>query len=292
MTLGSRLPSFSSLIAFDAAARHGSFTLAARELNVSQPAVSRRIAVLEADLGMAMFAREIRPLRLTANGKSLFDAWQASMGRLEEAVEHLRNVRPGNSITIGATSCFASYWLLPRWPKLQAAFSNHSLRLLTGDLSDESDKVDVRVEFGSGRRENVGRILQEKVYCVCSPTYLQGRPRMLSLAELRESQLLRLGDEQKRWYSWKTWFAALGQNVREDKLKTIRLDDYSLIIEAALAGRGIALGWNGLLDSLLSNGSLVRVTNELAQSSRGYYVSCLNQEHEATREVCNWMLAA
>ncbi len=285
-----RLPPFSSLTAFDAAARHGSFTLAARELNVSQPAISRRVAMLEADLGMAMFAREIRPLRLTSNGKRLFEAWQASMGRLEEEVQYLRNVRPSSTMTIGASSCFASFWLLPRWPKLQAAFPNHNLRLLTGDFTDETDKLDLRIEFGPRRPEHLGRILEEKVFCVCSPAYLNGRVRKLSLAEIRERQLVRFGDEQTRWYSWKTWFAALGENVSESQLKTIQLDDYSLVIDAALASQGIALGWDGLLDPLLRSGLLVRVSEELVQSPRGYHVLCTDPEHNAAREICEWMI--
>ena len=287
-----RLPPFSSLTAFEAAARYGSFTLAARELNVSQPAISRRIAVLEADLGTPMFARDIRPLKLTPSGKRLLETFQASIAMLEEEIQKLRNTHTGNAITIGASSSFASFWLLPRWPKLQAAFPHHSLRLLTGDIVDESDKLDIRVEFSSRRREHIGRILEEKVFCVSSPAYMQGRKTMYSLAEIREQQLISLDDKQNRWYSWKTWFSALGKDVQEEKLKNIYFEDYSLVIDAVLVGQGLALGWDGLLDPLLRSGALVRVSEEMVQSSRGYYVACTNPDQKVTLDVCEWMINA
>lgn len=287
-----RLPPFSSLTAFEAAARHGSFTLAARELNVSQPAISRRIAVLEADLGTPMFARDIRPLKLTPSGKRLLETFQASMGVLEDEIQKLRNTHTGNAITIGASSCFASFWLLPRWPKLQAAFPHHSLRLLTGDIVNEAEKLDIRIEFSAKRREHVGRILEEKVFCVSSPAYLQGRTHMYSLAEISKQHLISLDDKQNRWYSWKTWFAELGQDVEEEKLKTTYLDDYSLVIDAVLVGQGLALGWDGLLDPLLRSGALVRVSEEMVQSPRGYHVLCTNTEQKITHDICEWMIKA
>jgi LysR family transcriptional regulator, glycine cleavage system transcriptional activator len=146
---------------FDAVARHGTFTRAALELNVSQPAISRRIAALEADLGTPVFGRDTRPLRLTADGRRLFEVLRASFSRLEQVVQEIRGARPGQKIVLGVDPGFASYWLLPRLPRLQAAFADYSLRILTGDFTDDRDDVDLLIEFGTGarleRRPHIGR---------------------------------------------------------------------------------------------------------------------------------------
>ncbi len=104
MRVPRRLPPFSALNAFDAVARHGSFSRAALELNVSQPAVSRRVAALEADLGTPMFGRDTRPLRLTADGRRLFEVLRASLSRLEQVVQEIRGARPGQKIVLGRRS--------------------------------------------------------------------------------------------------------------------------------------------------------------------------------------------
>ncbi|MGA2779564.1 MAG: LysR substrate-binding domain-containing protein [Steroidobacteraceae bacterium] len=287
-----RLPPFAALSAFDAVARHGTFTRAALELNVSQPAISRRIAALEADLGTPMFGRDTRPLRLTADGRRLFEVLRASLSRLEQVVQEIRGARPGQKIVLGVDPGFASYWLLPRLPRLQAAFANYSLRILTGDFTDDRDDVDLLIEFGIGRASSVGRILGENVFAVCSPAYLAGRRRVFGLEELREQRLLWLEDPHERWYSWRSWFETLHQPFNSKALKAVSFNDYSLLLSAALAGQGVALGWEGLIDQFLENGSLVRVSKESVRSERGYYVSCTARENSAAQRVAHWLVGA
>ncbi len=285
-----RLPPFSALSAFDAVARHGTLTRAALELNVSQPAVSRRVAALEADLGTPMFGRDTRPLRLTAEGRRLFEVLRATLSRLEHVVQEIRGARPGQKIVLGVDPGFASYWLLPRLPRLQAAFADYSLRILTGDFTDDRDNVDLLIEFGPGRASSVGRILGENVFAVCSPAYLAGRRRMLGLDELREQRLLWLEDKHERWYSWKSWFETLRKPLTAKALKTVSFNDYSLLLSAALAGQGVALGWDGLIDQFLESGSLMRVSKESVRSERGYYVSCTARENLAAQRVAQWLI--
>jgi DNA-binding transcriptional LysR family regulator len=280
----------SALNAFDAVARHGTLTRAALELNVSQPAVSRRIAALEADLGTPMFARDTRPLRLTADGRRLFEVLRASLNRLEQVVHEIRGARPGQKIVLGVDPGFASYWLLPRLPRLQAAFADYSLRILTGDFSDDRDDVDLLIEFGPGRSASVGRILGENVFAVCSPTYLAGRRRIFGLDELRAQRLLWLEDPHERWYSWKSWFESLRKPLGSNALETVSFNDYSLLLSAALAGQGVALGWDGLIDQFLESGTLMRVSTESVRSERGYYVSCSTRDNPAAQRVAQWLI--
>jgi LysR family glycine cleavage system transcriptional activator len=292
MSAPGRLPPFSALSAFDAVARYGTFTRAARELNVSQPAISRRVAALEADLGAPVFHRDTRPLRLTTEGRRLFEVLRASLSRLEEVIQDVRSARAGKKIVLGVDPGFASYWLLPRLPHLQASFADLSLRILTGQFPDDQDEVDLLIEFGSGRPSSVGRMLAENVFAVCSPGYLAGRRRNLSLQELRDQRLLWLEDKHERWYSWKSWFESLGKPLSRRGPNSLAFNDYSLVISAALAGQGVALGWDGLVDQFIENGSLVRVSREAVRSERGYFVSCPDPANRAARSVAEWLIVA
>ncbi len=287
-----RLPPFSTLTAFDAAVRHGTLTRAARELNVSQPAVSRRIAALERDLGTAVFVRSHRPLTLTAQGRRLFEVLRASLSRLEETVDEIRATHARNTVVIGADPGFASFWLLPRLPALQAAFPELSLRILTGDLSRDRDALDLAIAFGPGTHTHVGRLLGEDVFAVAGPAYLAGRRLPLSVAEIREQRLLHLEDPEDRWYSWKSWFAQLRQPPADPPVEPMQFNDYSLLIRAALAGQGVALGWAGLIDSLLENGTLVRISRESVRSERGYFLACADPKNVSARAVADWLLEA
>lgn len=268
------LPPFGDLLAFDAAARHGSFTRAARDLNVSQPAISRRVAALEADLGVLLFSRESKPLRLTVEGQGLFDVLRSGLSRLEATVIAIRRQRSERRLTIAAAPGFLSYWLVPRLSELAATFPDYDLRLVTGDQAGAMPEADVHVRFGDGKWPGVEaiRILDEQVYAVCSPFFLEGQERPLALNQLAKSRLLQLSATPEQRYDWQSWFHALGVDAPR-KLNAIDFDDYSLLVSAALAGQGIALCWSGLLDAFLQTGALVRVSKEEVHSQRGYFAT-------------------
>lgn len=268
------LPSFGDLLAFDAAARYGSFTRAARDLNVSQPAISRRVAALEADLGVVLFGRDTKPLRLTATGQMLFDVLRSGLSRLEATVEDIRRMQAGRKLTIAAAPGFLTYWLLPRLSELSANFPEQELQLVTGDQRQDPPEADIHVRFGDGNWPGVTsvKILGEEVFAVCSPLLLSSAAAALGLAELKSSRLLQLSDRMDRRYDWQNWFRAIGTDLPR-KLNTIVFDDYSLLVSAALAGQGFALCWSGLLDQHLKTGALVRVSDEVVTSERGYFAT-------------------
>ena len=112
--MGPRLPAFSGLTAFYAAARHGTLTGAARELNVSQPAISRRIAALEADLGCALFDRARKPAQITEAGQQLLRALRSGFGQIEQVTDQLRQGSRNRVVTVLGPSGFVAYWLIPR----------------------------------------------------------------------------------------------------------------------------------------------------------------------------------
>lgn len=267
------LPPLGDLLAFDAAARHGSFTRAARDLNVTQPAISRRVAALEADLGVTLFGRETKPLRLTPPGQMLFDVLRSGLSRLEATVSQIRRMQGGDRLTIAAAPGFLTYWLLPRLPELTAAFPDHELRLMTGDQSHDLPEADIHVRFGDGAWPGVEavRILSEEVFAVCSPLLL---PELAPPGpeRLKRARLLQLSDRLDRRYDWQNWFRAV-ETEPPARPNTIIFDDYSLLVSAALAGQGVALCWSGLLDQHLRTGALVRVSEEAVASERGYFAT-------------------
>ncbi|WP_420548735.1 LysR substrate-binding domain-containing protein [Curvivirga sp.] len=286
------LPPFTTLLAFDAAARHGTFTRAAAELNVSQPAISRRIALLEEDLGFKLFERTSKPMSLTKEGTELFEVLRSGLSRLETVVSDMRGRHSQRKFTIAAYSGFLSFWLMPKLPELRRNFPNLNLRLITSDYDKGSTGSDITIRFGAGEWDNLQykKMLDEEVYAVCSPQYLENRDKFLSLADLAQEQLLELSDAPERWFDWKRWFTEVGANQISPK-KTLEFDSYSMLVGAAVAGEGVALCWSGLLDAFIQQGSLIRASEEVATSNQGYYATYDSsiEPDSITMKVVDWL---
>lgn len=287
------LPSFSSLLAFDAAARHVTFTRAARALNVTQPAVSRRVAALEADLGVLLFNRSTKPMQLTDEGLELFDVLRSGLSRLEAVIADLRSRGGNRKFTIAASPGFLSYWLLPRFNELRDAFPDLELSFMTGDYGAPMAACDVQIQFGDGCWEGMisEKVLGEVVFPVCSPAYLNDNDDPFTIDGLHAARLLQLSDSYKRWYDWKSWLHTANLTVCQ-RPKTIDFDSYATLINAALAGQGVALCWSGLLDEYLEAGALVRMSEHTLTSDRGYFVS-YSDRHDAdsfAAEFSNWVV--
>jgi DNA-binding transcriptional LysR family regulator len=248
-----RLPSFSNLIAFDAIARHGTLTRAAEELSVSQPAISRRLAALEADLGHPLFDRRTKPMALTKSGAELFDVLRSGLSRLETVIRRLRSFNDSESVTISAGSGLAAYWLIPRLPEMQSAFPTLRLKIVSQSHEHEDDGTgDLQIRFGEGNwsASEATEMLGEEVFPVCSPLHLGRRKVPFSLDQLKVASLLDMKVENQPWYDWGSWFEAAGTAVNR-RPKILYFDSYPLVVSAALAGQGICLCWAGLLDSAM-----------------------------------------
>ncbi|WP_425070119.1 LysR substrate-binding domain-containing protein [Roseibium sp.] len=287
-----RLPPFSSLLAFDAVARLGTLTRAAGELNVSQPAVSRRLIQLEEDLGCTVVDRSTRPLTLTAEGLELFDVLRSGLSRLEAVVARMRQKSHQDTVSISCGSGFAAYWLIPRLPELELAVPEASIQIISQTHTDDTNSADVQIRFGDGVWPGleVAAVLGEEVFPVASPAYLERAGKAYSVDDLKTERLLGLRGDVGAWYNWQTWFDAIGTPVKT-KLRTLDFDSYALMINAALAGQGICLCWAGLLDLFLQNGALQRLTDQSATSERGYFVTFRQDELEGStvRRVSDWL---
>jgi LysR family transcriptional regulator, glycine cleavage system transcriptional activator len=275
------LPPLQSLVVFEAAARHLSFTQAARELGTSQPAVSHQVRRLEAYLGVALFQRLYRRVALTPEGRQLFDAVETGLGTMMDAVSRLRSPKRHARIDVATDFGFAAFWLLPRLPLFRERYPAIDVRIITSQREFElrTDPVDVAIVFGAGKHPHgaATRLFAEEVYPVCSPRHLEGQPAIRAARDLVTRPLLHLEDDGRvsgggdRWFNWRSWLRAAGIDSAPNDPR-LSFDNYTLLIQAAIAGQGIALGWASLVDHLIRKGQLVRALDLSFTTRRGYFL--------------------
>jgi len=274
--MSERLPPLQALAFFESAARLGSFTSAAKELQTTQPAVSQRIGQLEADLGVMLFLRQHRGVSLSEDGVRLYTAVRDSLNTIRSVSSSLRARRTRKTITIATDFGFASYWLMPRLAALHDLLPDTDVRIVSsqGDVDLQHDSADIAIAFGDGRWPGYKqeKLFAEQVVSVCSSAFLAAHPELAFKEGLATVPLLHIQScTPARWLSWDDWFdQKLAGRVRTGRELTF--NSYSLVIESALAGQGVALGWLPLIDTLLQSGQLVVADHDPIITPRGYYL--------------------
>lgn len=290
------LPSANTLVVFEAAARCMSFTRAAGELGVSQAAVSRQIQALEAQLGRALFHRLHRALRLTPEGERLHAAVAMGLGHIAETVRGLRLAGAEARVTVSATVAFAAFWLMPRIGRFYAAHPGVEVRLLASDtpVDPRVEAVDVALRYGLGRWPDLDAALlfDEEIFPVCGPAYLDGRTDLAGPADLLDRTLLHTEVIEPTWLGWPDWLRAMDV-VPPAKLPGPRFNSYTLVVQAAQAGQGMALGWHRLVAQMIEAGTLLRALPDALPARESYYLvvpeaAALSAEAAAFRD---WLLA-
>ncbi len=296
MANNKKLPPLQALAYFESAARHLSFTGASVELGTSQPAVSQRINALEADLGVALFSRKHRGVALTMEGEQLFQIVSDSLHNIRQETEKLRKRQQKNQLLIDTDMGFATYWLLPRLESLQLLMPDIEIQISTSPqtYNFRESPADLAISFGDGHWPgcHADKLFPELVVPVCSPAFIEEYGAITSIQQMSELPLLSLPENtSSRWMSWHDWFLANGFRV-ENKTKSTIFNAYSLVIQAALQGRGIALGWLPLVSDVLEQGSLVLAGGRKITTERGYYLIQPN-DHLAPvihEKVKNWII--
>ncbi|WP_394788124.1 choline sulfate utilization transcriptional regulator [Rhodoferax sp.] len=291
-----RLPPLQSLVFFKAAVRHLSFTAAALELGTSQPAVSQRIGLLEEDLGVPLFKRQHRGVSLTADGVQLFNAVRDSLAGIAEAATKIRSRRTRQVLTVATDFGFAAYWLMPRLAALRELVPDLDVRIVTtqNEFDIRGESVDIAIAFGAGPWPGCSAtpLFPEIVMPVCSPQFLAQRRLTANAAELVRLPLLHLESaEPTRWLGWEHWFAQHGL-APTDESHDLTLNNYPLVIQAAIAGQGVALGWVPLIDDLLRSGQLVTAVQQPVKTARGYFLveAHAPKASEPLRRFREWIL--
>ena len=256
-----RLPPLNALRAFEAAARHLNFSRAADELSVTPGAVSQQIQNLEDYVGVALFKRTPKGLLLTDPAQIALPALREAFDRLAEAASMLTAAVDGRRLTVTVPPSFASKWLLPRLGSFEALHPDVDVWVSAGmELTDfASGEVDLAIRYGAGRYPGleVIRLMQETVIPVASPELLANNP-LENLGDLSNAVLLHDGspDADESCPDWTMWLAARG--VRGvDGARGPRFNQSSLVIEAAVGGRGVALAKRALAQVDLDAGRLV-----------------------------------
>jgi len=256
-----RLPPLNALRAFEAAARHLNFSRAADELSVTPGAVSQQIQNLEDYVGVALFKRTPKGLLLTDPAQIALPALREAFDRLAEAASMLTAAVDGRRLTVSVAPSFAAKWLVPRLGHFEALHPQVDVWISAGmELVDfNSGEIDIAIRYGAGRYPGleVVRLMQETVIPVTSPALLESQP-LNDPADLANHILLHDGspDADESCPDWTMWLAARG--VRGvDGTRGPRFNQSSLVIEAAVGGRGVALAKRALAQADLDAGRLV-----------------------------------
>jgi putative choline sulfate-utilization transcription factor len=277
---GGRLPPLRGLVTFEVAARLGSFTKAADSLGLTQPAVSHQIRRLEQHLGRPLFRRDHRGIALTEAGAALFVAVQRGLIGIAEVVREIRGVSTQRVVTIATDVALAGLWLVPRLAEIKKLLPTVELRLITAQWTQNIAETgaDLGILFGDGAwfGTRAELLVPEYAFPVCAPSLLrEGRP--FTLEELQRFPLLHLDmpargkGVSEPWFKWESWFAAAGAPFHPEA-PGLTFNNYTLVIQAAIAGQGIALGWRPLVEHTIAAGQLVPASDKVCVSGRGYHL--------------------
>jgi DNA-binding transcriptional LysR family regulator len=270
-----QVPPLELLIAFEASARHLSFTKAGTELFLTQSAVSRQIQALEEALGAQLFERRTRALLLTEAGQRLHQVTQEVLRQLEEATVKLRGAAAARTVTVTTTPGFASLWLIPRLNGYLQAHPGVDVRISASyeTVNLEREGIDLAVRYAPDEAMAGERALfEESIIPVCSPALAADPARPLKAPEdLRQHVLLHADDTHASWMEWNQWLHAHGlKNLKPAGM--LQFNQYDQLVQAALNGQGVALGRLPLLKRLLREKQLVAPFRKSVVSSRGYFI--------------------
>ncbi len=287
-----RLPPLNSLKAFEAAARHESFTRAAEELCVTQGAVSQQVKALEAGLGLKLFNRERQRLVITEAGRDYLIVVRDALDRIAVGTERLLQRQSAGVLTVSTSPDFAAKWLVHRLGHFAEAHPEIDLRVSATlhHVDFAREEVDLAVRHGDGNWPGLDpvQLSAEQLFAVCSPKLLSGRRKLGKPADLLKFPLLHLDSRE----DWKQWLRAVGVDDADLTHGPV-LNRVSMVIDAAINGQGVALARTTLAAWDLINGRLVRPFPDALPLSKTYWILCPKATSNLPKIVTfrNWLLA-
>lgn len=289
-----RLPPLNALRAFEAAARHLSFSQAAEELHVTPTAISHQIKGLEEHLGVPLFHRLNRGLALTEAGQAALPKLQEGFACLAEAVRTMQGPGRENPLTVWVAPSFAAKWLVPRLQRFAVLHPDVDLRVSASDSQIDSaaapgsvldglhrEGVDVAIRFGHGEYPGcrVDKLFAVAVLPLCSPRLLEGKHPLREPADLRHHALIHDDTAYPDRPDWEAWLEAAGvEGV--DASRGLHFNHVSLAMEAAADGHGVVLSLMPLAAEDLAAGRLVVPFEFSLPVPYAYYVVCPEETAE------------
>lgn len=265
------LPSLSLLTAFEAAARTGSITAAARELDLTQSAVSRQIKALENQLGVELFLRERQTIRLTVAGDSYAREIREALRRISSASLNLRANPHGGTLNLAILPTFGARWLAPRLGQFLAGNPGITINLVTrlSPFDFRLDSIDAAIHFGDAvwPGAELTLLMREETIPACSPDFKHAHG-IEAPSDLLYVPLLHL---TTRPDAWERWFTETG--VAFETLHGMLFDQFATASQAAIGGLGVALLPTFLIQDELARGELVAAVDRPMQSAQRYYLA-------------------
>ncbi|WP_454621567.1 transcriptional regulator GcvA [Bradyrhizobium cenepequi] len=269
-----RLPSLNGLRAFEAAARHLSFTQAAAELNVTQTAISHQIKRLEQELGIRLFVRQNRALTLTPKAAEYLPGVRAAFNDLRLATDRLLRREDDHVLTVSTLASLAAKWLLPRLSTFQEAHPGIDVRITTStSLVDfQRDNVDAAIRYGRGQWQGLRAdwLMADELFPVCSPSLLKGEKPLRCPEDLRDHVLLHTSNANSD--DWRLWLTAAGLPADLSKQPGITFDLIFMTIQAAIDGIGVAMGRTSYVQDDIAKGRLVVPFKIALPADAGFYL--------------------
>ncbi|MFS8145346.1 LysR substrate-binding domain-containing protein [Rhizobium sp. BR 249] len=268
------LPSLTALATFEASARHGNFTLAAAELNVTTGAVSRQIKSMEQEIGAALFVRTGKGVMLTAPAEELYRALASGFSKASDVVNSIKQGNSARNVTIACSDVFGTMWLIPRMPDFWRRFPDISVDHLIGDSFKifHRSQLELRIRYGSGKwiNETAEFLFEDCLYPVCSPGFAE-RHAGASAADLADLPLLNVEWVEPGWTGWEEVLARGGVPYHASSGR--RFGKFSVALQAAMADQGLVVGWHRMVAPLIEKGDLVRFTDLVVPDPGAYYLT-------------------
>lgn len=286
------LPSISMLASFDAAARSGSVSGAAKELNVTHGAVSRQIHALENQLGVALFSRTTRGLELTDVGQRYAEDVRSVITTLRSASLKIISEPKGRTIDLAVLPTFGTRWLIPRLPQFLEANPGITVNFVrhSGTVAGDGDGIDVAINYGAACSPEADSrfLIGERAYPVCSPMLQKSTLATLG-SPTTAPPLLALHSQAE---AWTDWYAAGGTRLPEGSI-AMEFEQVSALIQAAVAGLGVALLPLFLIGAELERESLAILSDRPTESEIGYYLITPHSrlQYEPVLTFRRWLLA-
>ncbi|RWB19839.1 MAG: LysR family transcriptional regulator [Mesorhizobium sp.] len=288
------VPSARGLLVFEAAVRLASFTAAAREFNVTQPSVSRSIAQLETDIGVALFTRNSTGLTPTADGRALYSAVRKGFDGIEEVIRGIKEKNVAKPVvTLSLSSSLVTHWFVPRLSIFATRFPDVDLRfeLIAGVLRGPVENVDLATRILADDDLSYHRwaFSPEIIVPVCSPSYLSAHGRLKHDADGEGHVLLHLTDAKLQWLD--AWGHVADRKT--SKAKWLEFSDYAVVLQAAMNGEGVALGWLSNVSRALLQGTLVPASDRQINTGRTHHLIAPRSRpvRPIVSEICAWMIA-
>ena len=287
------LPPLTSLTAFECAARHLSFKVAATELGVTPGAVSHQVKALEAELGVRLFDRVHRGVELTDAGRLLADRIASAFLDVADALAEVRPQNHRTGVTVGATTATSSLWLTPAIMQYWRTHPEVKVNQVVSDTLEFGHTVpELVISYGPYNHPGYTGtpLFRDTLLPVCSKPFAAQHAHA-TLEELAALPLIHLDAPDKRWTTWASWFAELGYT---GKLRRgIKVNNYMIALQAAQDDAGLVLGWHHLVSPLLQSGALISLNAFSIPAPTSFFLSQSQQQttQENLHSLHHWITA-